>query len=490
MENTTLIPCNDAGLDVFQETPQNPWSVLKVRHIYQRLRFSASQTTIDEALTNTPQQFIDSIIDQALNLSLPPSPFWGYYSFSDFDDYEAQNSPFIFAYRNETAQNILNGGLKKRLAFFWSNHFVTKLETYFYAPYLFQYFQKLEEHAIGNFKEFVREMGRNPAMLLFLNGFENTNNSPNENYARELFELFTLGEGNNYTQQDITEAARALTGYNHWDDFGGEIYFNASTFDAGNKVIFGQEGPWGYDDVINILFEHRSTEVANFIVTKLYHFFVSPTFDALIQETIIDPLVQTFIDGNWELAPVLRQLFKSEHFFDERSFGVVIKSPLDVIFNFINETNFFYNEEVIDAMLYYAGLMGQEIFDPPDVSGWQRDETWINSSTLTGRWEIMDIYLHYLFYNQGLQLEFADFAKQLTNNSNDPDFITRTLVNHFMCKELHTQTDYDDATVVFKWDVPQNYYDTGAWNLDWESGPLQVLLLLRHIVKMPEFQLK
>jgi uncharacterized protein (DUF1800 family) len=113
-------------------------------------------------------------------------------------------------------------------------------------------------------------------MLLMLNGFENTNNNPNENYARELFELFSLGENNGYTQQDIEETSRALTGYNHWDDYGGAIYFDESTYDNTLKTILGLTGNWGYDDVIDILFQQREDLIATFICEKLYRYFVSP----------------------------------------------------------------------------------------------------------------------------------------------------------------------------------------------------------------------
>ena len=326
-------------------------------------------------------------------------------------------------------------------------------------------------------------------MLLYLNGFENTNNNPNENYARELFELFTLGEGNGYNQQDIIETSRALTGYNNWDEFGGAIYFENGTHDGGVKNIFGQEGTWGYDDVIDILFQQKGTLIANNICEKLYAFFVSPTVDATIRQDIIEPLAQTLLDADFDMVPMLKQLFKSEHFFDEKALGVVIKSPFDLIFTYINEASFFYDDTLIEAFLYYGGLIGQEIYDPPDVSGWQRDESWINTSTLAGRWGLMELYIDYLFGNDYDYL-FVDLARELSNDSNDPAFITEVVVNHFLSKGLYTVSDYNIATDIFKWEVPQNYYDNGTWSLNWSSAPLQVSLLLKHIFKMPEFQLK
>jgi hypothetical protein len=489
METIAAPSCNASTLAPYVPSGSNPWNVSKIKHAYRRLGFSASQSTIDTALALTPSQFIDNLVDTAFALPPTATPPWGNWAVSDFSDYEAENEQFIFDWRIQTGNDFMTEDLRGRLTAFWINHFVTELEVYFYSPYLFQYYNTIQTHSLGNFKTFLHDIGISNAMLLYLNGYENTNINPNENYARELFELFTLGEGNGYTETDITETSRALTGYNHWLEIGADIYFDVSTHDTGQKTIFNQNGNWGYSDVIDLIFQERGLMVCEFICTKLYKFFVGPSVDALIIQDIIQPLAQTLMANNYELVPVLKQLFKSEHFFDERAVGVIVKSPFDIIFGFVKETDFFYDNSIMEAFLYYSGLMGQEIFDPPDVSGWQRDEEWISTSTLTGRWQLMELYVTFLFQN-GYELTLTDLAKDLTNNSNDPEYITRVLVDHFVPKELHTATDYDIATDIFKWDVPQNYYDNGTWNLDWPSAPLQVTLLLNHIARMPEFQLK
>lgn len=489
METITSPSCNIATLDPYIPSGANPWDTIKINHVFRRLGFGASQTKVDAALGQTPNDFIDLIVDTAFNLPPTTTPFWAYYNFNDFSDFETENDLYINEWLIQTGNDFISEDLRGRLVAFWSNHFVTGLETYYYSPYLFQYYNTIQTYALGNLKEFVRAIGINPAMLLYLNGFENTNTEPNENYARELYELFTLGEGNGYLQADIVDTAKALTGYNHWNEVGGAIYFDNSTFWDGDKTIFGQTGNWAYDDVIDILFQEKGDLVAFYICEKLYKYFVSPEVDVDIKANIIQPLSQTLIDNNYELLPMLKQLFKSEHFFNERALGVVIKSPFDIIFQFINETELFYDDDVMGYFLYFSGQFGQRIYNPPDVSGWQRDEDWIDTSTLTGRWDFFKIYLGYL-YDLGLQDSFVVFAKELTNDSNDPNYITQVLIDHFTSKELFTATDYIIATDIFKWEVPQNYYDDGIWNLDWPDAPYQVYLLLVHIATIPEFQLK
>ncbi len=488
MENIITPSCNESTLTPYVPTGDNPWNTTKIKHVYRRLGFGASQDKIDTALTLSPEEFIDSLVDDAISLPLTPTPPWGFYTVNDFADMEEENPLYINQWRLQTGDDLFNENLRGRLTFFWMNHFVTELEAYNYAPYMFQYYNDLQHHAIGNFKTLVHQIGINSTMLYYLNGFQNTNTEPNENYARELYELFTLGEGNGYTQEDIVFTAQALTGYNHWDEPGGKIYFDESTFFDGEKIIFGQVGNWGYNDVIDILFQERAEEMAFFICSKLYKYFVSPAVDDLIEQDIIQPLAQTLIDNDFELAPMLKLLFKSEHFFDKDALGVIIKSPFDVIFNFVNEAEF-NSSGVMYAFIYYAGVFGQIIYDPLDVSGWQRDEEWINTSTLTGRWQFFDIYLEFLLTN-GYANTLRNFAKDLSNDSNDPHFITTVIINHFVSKELYTTQDYETATDIFKWEIPQNYYDDGLWNLDWDEAPLQVTLLLKHLATIPEFQLK
>lgn len=483
----TITSCNTATLAGYTPTGDNPWDMAKAKHLYRRLGYGAIDATINLALAGTPQSAVDTLMNEAINMPNTPAPEWGYWSFNDYADYNEMTNEQRGIWYRQAAKDIQTKGLKGRLTFFWLNHFVTQLESYNHPPYMFQYWDALQTHCLGNFKTFIREIGLNPAMLLMLNGFENTNNNPNENYARELYELFSLGENNGYTQQDIEETSRALTGYNHWDDYGGAIYFDESTFDNSLKTILGLTGNWGYDDVIDILFEQRGDAIATFICEKLYKYFVSP----VVNETVISSLKATFIATDWEIAPVLNSLFRSEHFFDVNANGHLIKSPYDLTATYINELNMTYEsteEDHLNFIVYINDMLGQDLFQPIDVGGWQRDQDWINTSTLTGRWLGME-YLTWPFWDYDRD-QFRQFAINLTGNSNDPEFITRTIVDYFISKQLYTASEYDIAIDIFKWEVPQGYYDDGSWNLSWENTDYQVLLLIHHIFRMPEFQLK
>lgn len=314
---------------------------------------------------------------------------------------------------------------------------------------------------------------------------QNHRNDPNENYARELYELFTLGADNGYTQQDIVETARALSGHTLLLAGCGDIYFNPFDWDNGLKTIFGQTGNWGYGDVVDILFEQRASEVADFICRKIYRFFVHPEVD----EGIVSGLAQTFIQNDFELEPVLRQLFRSEHFFDEAVLGVQVKSPLELTFGFLKEGGFAIGQEMKELALFTSSQLGQTLSIPPNVAGWPGNRAWITTSTLSSRWNTV-AYLMYVSLVQDAE-QFRSLAQMLAGdpNSNMPDLVAGAIIEHLVPVGLHTPELYERAYLAFRADIPENYYATGQWNLNWETVPYQVILLVNYLARLPEFQL-
>ena len=480
-----LSDCLTGTLTPYVPSPDHPWDKSRVQHVYRRLGFGASLDEINAALALSPSQWIDQLVDEALEQPVMEAPAWADWSFVDFNQDFEQIYITYYEWRDNWLYEMMNKGLRERLALFWSNHFVTEFEAYSFPPAAYSYLLILQQHALGNFRDFVQEMGKSAAMLVYLSGAYSTRVEPNENYARELFELFTLGQDIGYTQEDIIETARALTGWT-LDSFGAypsnEVYFIEPYWDPESKTIFGQTGNWGYDDVHEILFTQRKSEIATHICTKLYREFVNPQVDT----QIVEGLAETFIAANFEIAPVLRQLFKSEHFFDPEIVGTQIKNPITTELGFLRDINFPL-DNLPDFLAWGADFLGQAIFSPVDVAGWPGHRTWINSDRLTGRWRILDYLVYYTLENEAEVLR--EFAKQLTENSNDPAYITQTFVEYFTSRGAWNPDVYQRLTDVFKSEVPQNYFDSGFWNLDWESAPWQVALLLFQIFRLPEFQL-
>jgi len=479
-----MLECNIGTLSPFTPSSSDPWDQKKVHHFYRRFGFGATNQEITDALTQNPTTFVENSIENTKNMPPTDAPVWANMYYGEYTDPDNQIPIQHEEWYREFVNDMLDNSFRGRLTLFWHNHFVTRLDDFWCPSWLYNYYHTLQVHSLGNFKEFVRAIGITPAMLIFLNGYENTSDEPNENYARELYELFTLGVDNGYTQTDIVNTARALTGYTYSVDYCAPFTFDSDNFDENDKTIFGQTGNWGYHDVIDILFEQRATEIATHICKKIYRYFVNPVVD----DTIVSQLATTFIDNNFELAPVFKQLLKSEHFFNEFSIGTVVRSPYDYTNTFYRETGFTLTQEIKDNTVYFNFEVGQLIFDPVDVAGWQGNHDWINSSTLIGRWNSLQYYIWTIFDTTPEDLR--TFAIDLCGTSTDPAFITQKIVDFLSSNGFQTQTDYDTATVIFKWEVPQNYYDNNLWNLQWDSAPLQVVVLLLHLIKQPELQLK
>lgn len=499
-----FINCNTSTLAPYTD----PLDELRAAHLYRRLGFSASVQTINAAVGQTAGALVDNLVDQALALPPIPAPEWADWTNANYPEDDdlarqlrnAQRDEFRTAYGN----SLLDNNLRDRMSFFWSNHFVTELDVYDCNSFLYYYINNLQRNALGNFKTFVSEIGLTSAMLYYLDGVRNRGNNPNENYARELYELFTLGEGNGYTEEDIIETAKSLSGYTERGEEGcTQVTFDPENFNTDNKTILGQTGNWGYDDTIDILFNERANEIAWFICQKLYTFFVHPDAndDDGNAQTIINGLAATFTANNFEIAPVLRQLFKSQHFFDEDAIGVIIKSPFDLYLNLIKETGFTYDDGTVINVIDASTLIGQELFDPFDVAGWQRDRQWINTNFIIGRWLTSEVFLERFFQADPEQFRtLAMNAVGVANeNTSNPEIVTQALVDKFTPKGLLTDQDFQNALDAFKIDdVPEDYYSPdyfpgglSLWSLSLSmEAPTQVYVLLRHLSREPEFQLK
>lgn len=462
------------------------WTRAQVAHLYRSIGYGANPTQISEALNMTPSELVDMLVDAAALIQAPDDPFWSDWTSADYEDNDLYNEHY-----NETKQSWLSRGLESpfhhKMSIFWHDHFSTEREVYRCNAYMWDYFRLINNSAFGNFRTFVQSMGLTEAMLVYLDGNQNRVGDPNENYARELMELFTMGEGNGYTQQDIAEVAKALTGYvvPMYDCL--PKSFDSNRFDDSEKTIFGQTGNFNYDDVHELIFSLRDQETAKYICSKIYSLFIYRE----VNEDIVSGLAETFINSNWEIVPVLKQLLASEHFFESVFHGSKIKSPLDLFLQMAVpmgwEPDVDLEPNIFQYSDYAMGQMGMYLFDPPNVAGWPGNRFWLNENALAYRWSYSHIILNNYITNSALE-KLRQMAITLSDSSNDPNVITSAIIDHVIAIDLN-QDLRDVGTQYLKAGIPENYFDDGSWNLNWEEAPEQILNLLKYIVRLPEYQL-
>jgi uncharacterized protein (DUF1800 family) len=263
----------------------------------------------------------------------------------------------------------------EHMTLFWHNHFTSSLRKVRWPPLMYNQNQLLRQHALGNFRDLLHAIARDPAMVIYLDNVSNRKGSPNENFARELLELFTLGEGH-YTEQDIKEAARAFTGWS-LDRNSGKFRFRSRLHDKGVKQFMGVSGRLSGDDVIEIVL--RQPRVAEQITEKLWREFVSP--DPNPQQ--VKRLAKIFRESGYEIRPLMRALFLTPEFRRPANRGVLIKSPVELVVGTVRVLKIPLNDS--RGVVMATTGMGQDLMDPPNVKGWPGGESWINSSSLLTR---------------------------------------------------------------------------------------------------------
>jgi uncharacterized protein (DUF1800 family) len=270
--------------------------------------------------------------------------------------------------------------LEEKLTLFWHGHFATGYRTIENSFHMYQQNAFFRTHAMGNFKEdLVRGIVHDPAMIQYLNNHQNQKQAPNENLARELMELFTLGEGAGYTEDDIKEGARTLTGYTYKDD---SFIFQWRQHDDGFKSIFGRRGQFDGDDFVDLIFTRPS--VSTFVIWKLYRFFINdlphgPTPEAT---KYVSQLASVFKRNNWKIKSVIKAMLLSEHFYDEENIRSIIKSPIQLVVQAMRTINPPDRKKLLRTLSLATNLMGQKLFAPPSVKGWDGGRSWISTSTM------------------------------------------------------------------------------------------------------------
>jgi uncharacterized protein (DUF1800 family) len=264
--------------------------------------------------------------------------------------------------------------LREKMSFFWHGHFACRNLNVFYQQGLLDV---IRVNALGSFRKLLHEVSRSAAMLFFLNNQQNRKDHPNENFAREVMELFTLGRGH-YTENDIKEAAKAFTGWSA--NVKGEFIFRRGQHDYGTKTVLGKTGNFDGDEVLDILLEQKQT--AKYISQKVYRFFVNDKID----EEKVNWLTERFYKSDYDISKLMEDIFTSEWFYDEKNIGSKIKSPVELLTGIQRMLPMqLQNEEVLQLL---QRLLGQMLFYPPSVAGWPGGKAWIDSSTLMMRMRI------------------------------------------------------------------------------------------------------
>ncbi|WP_340154663.1 DUF1800 domain-containing protein [uncultured Winogradskyella sp.] len=276
--------------------------------------------------------------------------------------------------------------LREKMTLFWANHFVCKDNHVVFAQ---KYNNTLRKHALGDFRTFVKAISKEAAMLKYLNGKQNRKKQPNENFARELMELFTLGEGQ-YSEKDIKESARAFTGYNH--DFDGDFVFRTKHHDEGTKSFFGKTGNFSGDDIIDIILEDK--QCATYISAKIYRYFVNPKPNKKHIEAMADVFYK-----DYNIENLMRFVLLSDWFYDEENIGVKIKSPIEYLVGLIKTVpvNFEKQKDIIKIQR----ILGQTLLDPPNVAGWKGDRSWIDANTIMVRLKLPSVMLNNAVISSG-----------------------------------------------------------------------------------------
>jgi uncharacterized protein (DUF1800 family) len=265
--------------------------------------------------------------------------------------------------------------LREKMTLFWHNHFATSIAKVQQTVLMFNQNNLLRRHALGKFHPLLLDMSRDPAMLVWLDSNNNVKGKANENYARELMELFSLGVGH-YTENDIREAARAFTG---WHVDGDRFDYNPIFHDDGPKTVLGRHGNWNGEDMVRIVLEQPAA--AHFLVRKLYRFFISETVNP--PAALLEPLADAFRRSDYDINALVRTMLSSRHFFSAHAYRQRVKSPIEFIVSLVRALA----PKTIAPSDLVAPLdqTGQSLFAPPNVKGWDGGRSWLNTATVLAR---------------------------------------------------------------------------------------------------------
>jgi uncharacterized protein (DUF1800 family) len=517
------------------------WGFDEVAHLLRRTMFGAKKDDITYFMGKTMSQAVDELLTAPS--TQPSPPINNYNTAQKIDPNIAPGQTWVYGPEDVNFNSQRIGSLKawfmgqtlnqdrsihEKMVLFWHNHFSTETNVYNSAIWGYNHHVTLRKNSLGNFKTFVKEITTDVAMLKYLNGYLNTKKQADENYGRELQELFTVGKDLNphYTEDDVKQAARVLTGWRiNQSTF--KSYFDLTKHDTTDKVfssfynnttITGKNsataGDEELDAMLTMIFNHQ--EVAKFMCRKLYRWFIYYDIDATTETNIIEPLATIFRNNNYDIKPVLEALFKSEHFYDAANMGCLIKSPLDSLIGMCRqfEVVFPTSQDYVTQYYYwnliwsFTTIQQQNYGDSPNVAGWSAyyqvpefHEIWINSDTLPKRNQISDVMIA-VGVKRGSNIIIIDAiaaAEKISSKPSDPNKLIDDL-----CKYLHATLTLSQAnkdsikTSSLLYGQSTDAYWTTAWN-DYKNNPTDatkkqivnyaLILLMKYLMDLSEYQL-
>jgi uncharacterized protein (DUF1800 family) len=528
-----------SGIDTYT----GPWTEQEVTHLLKRTMFGAKRSDVDFFKGLSLSQAVNVL----LNPTAPdPAPPLKEYTTSttpgvNADGNIAQGTTWINDINNDgTVQGQRRASYKKwwtgvminqdrsireKFILFMVDHFGNESTDVGNGNWAYRQHQLIRQQALGNFKTLVRDITKDVMMLRYLNGYLNNATAPDENYARELFELFTLGKGpdSRYTENDVKEAAKVLTGwqinFSTW-----QTIFTPSRHSTTNKtfssffnntVITGGTGTTAGDvelnDLLNMTFAQN--EVAKFLVRRLYRWFVYYIIDDATEENVITPLAAIFRNNNYEWKPVLTALFQSQHFFDVMNRGCVIKNPADQVIGAIREmntvfpdpSNYLANYGMWNVFYGWMTNMGMNLHDPPNVSGMPAyyqeplfHEIWINSDSLPKRNQFTDTMINTGYLINGVRVRFDCVAlAQTFFNPGNPNDLIDEAVNRFFRNSISSASKSQIKTQILLTGQQWDYYWTNAWMAyianptaaNFNTVNTRLMNLFKYLFNLAEYQL-
>jgi uncharacterized protein (DUF1800 family) len=468
MPDTTVKIDPQWAWEPYRPSDKAPWDLRRAGHLLRRATFGASWHDLQTALKAGPEKALDGLLK-------------GGPKQDEFE--EGMQSLAEFIAKGNNGQQLRGWWLhrmlynphplREKLTLFWHNHFATSnAKAGMNARFMLGQYELMRRHALGHFGPLLQEMSKDPAMMVWLDTRDSKKGNPNENYARELMELFSLGIGH-YTEQDIREAARAFTG---WEIQADKAVFNEKQHDSGEKTVLGQTGSWKGEDIVRICLEQKSTPT--FLVGKLYRFLVSETVPATPE--LIEPLAEQFKKSDYDFGALVKTVLSSNLFFAPEVYRTRIKAPVDFVLGIVRALE---GRVGTSALADVTEQLGQNVFYPPSVKGWDGGQGWLNGQTLLFRQNLALALTSTEDPRFGSRTDPAAFARKHGKKSDEAmlDFFLQLFLQGELPSESRAKLlDYQQRS------KKQSY--PPYWTEE-DAADHRVRTLCHLVLTLPEFQL-